>query len=402
MSFICSLDVFRSISFPDRELHLNGMPHSRARQLLPSVMAALIGIALSITAGFVVSLWENRHATLEFNAIAENHYMALQNGLNEYLNKLLTLRALFDASDDQITRKEFEAFARPHLQSSSAIQTLSWVPRVRRDERTAYGLAAAHDGLEGFQFKVATDGGGMVPSAEQDEYYPIFFSTVPKTSRLYGLDLRSEPPTLAELERARDGDQLGFSMVPALVSAGGRQHGYIFSLPVYRQGLPRDTVEDRRRNLVGFVHGSFITAKMIDTVLTATTVPRGLDLLFFEPERGPNESPLYVHGSRLRNVPLQPKPQAALGAEPLWSRNLIAGNTPWMTMVAVPLPDGPLTTRHDRAWIVLIFGLIITGGVVICLCALTRHTHHLRRANRRISDLAQTDALTGLANRPSA
>jgi hypothetical protein len=39
-------------------------------------MAALIGIALSITAGFRVSLWEDRHAVLEFNAIAENQYMA--------------------------------------------------------------------------------------------------------------------------------------------------------------------------------------------------------------------------------------------------------------------------------------------------------------------------------------
>ena len=111
-------------------------------------MAALIGIALSVTAGFMVSLWEDRHAVLEFNAIAENQYMALQNGLNEYLNKLLTVRALFESSDDEVSRKEFEAFTRPHMQSSSAIQTLSWVPRVRRDERPAYELAAARDGIE--------------------------------------------------------------------------------------------------------------------------------------------------------------------------------------------------------------------------------------------------------------
>ncbi len=397
MSFFRSLDVLHRHSSLKRALRLSSW--RPAWCFLPTILAALIGVALSITAGFVVSLWENRHATLEFNAIAENHYMVLQNGLNEYLNKLLTLHALFDSSNDQVSRQEFEAFVRPHLQYSSAIQTLSWIPRVERDQRAAYELAAARDGLEGYQFKEELADGSMVPSPEYEQYYPIFYSTVPTTSPLYGLDLRSEPATLAELERARDGDQLGFSQVPALVSASGRQHGYIFSLPVYRKGVPHNTVEDRRRNLVGFVHGSVITAKMIDTVIVATSIPRGIDLYFFEPESGPTAPPLYVRGSRLRDAPAEPRPQAVLGAEPHWSRNLIAGNMPWLTLVAVPMAGGPLTSRHDRAWIVLISGFIITGGVVIYLCALARHTDHLSRANTRISELAQTDALTTLANR---
>ena len=362
-------------------------------------MAALIGIALSVTAGFMVSLWEDRHAVLEFNAIAENQYMALQNGLNEYLNKLLTVRALFESSDDEVSRKEFEAFTRPHMQSSSAIQTLSWVPRVRRDERPAYELAAARDGIEEYQFKIKSADGGLVPSEEHDEYYPIFYSTAPKTSRLYGLDLRSESSELAELIRARDGDRLAFSTVPALLVAEGSQHKFVFNLPVYRQGMPHDTLEDRSRNLAGFVHGSFITAEMIDSVITAATVPQGLDLFFFEPDSAPNEPPLYAHGSRLRTVPIEPKPLTALGGGPRWSRDIIAGDAPWMTLAAVPMPGGPLTTRYDRSWIVLIFGLIIAGGLVIYLNSLARHTQNLWRANRRISELAQTDALTALANR---
>ena len=376
-----------------RTLEMSGSEiWGQSRRFLPMLMATAVGVALSIAAGFLVSRSENRHADLEFNAIAENHYLVLQNGLNEYLNKLLTLRALFDSSDDQVSRKEFEAFARPHLQSSSVIQTLSWIPRVRRDDRAAYEFAAARDGLEGYQFKAATADGGMVPAGEQEEYYPIFYATVPRASRLYGLDLRSEPPTLAELERARDDDQLGFSMVPALVSAGGKQHGYVFSLPVYQQGSRHDTVEYRRRNLVGFVHGSFITAKMIDTVLIASTVPRALDLFFFEPESAPNALPLYVHGSRLRNVPVEPKPLTALGAEPPWTRDLIAGKTPWMKLVAVPMAGGPLTARHDRAWIVLIAGLLVSGVVVAYLWASGRYA-------RRFEILALTDPLTSLANR---
>ncbi|MGA8949632.1 MAG: hypothetical protein WA776_03805 [Xanthobacteraceae bacterium] len=33
--------------------------------------------------------------------------------------------------------------------------------------------------------------GAMTAAPERSEYYPIFYATVPKTSLLYGLDLRS-------------------------------------------------------------------------------------------------------------------------------------------------------------------------------------------------------------------
>ena len=239
----------------------------------------------------------------------------------------------------------------------------------------------------------------MSPSPEHEEYFPIFYATVPKSSRIYGLDLRSQPPTLAELEYARDGDQLGFSQVPALVSAGGAQHGFIFSLPLYRKGSSHDTVEDRRRNLVGFVHGSFITAKMIETIISASTTPQGADLLFYEPDAGPDALPLYVHSSRLRTVALVPTPRYSLMTGPHWTRNLMAGNDPWMTMVAVPSPGGPLMSRHDRAWIVLIFGLIISGGASAYLGASGRNTLRLVVANRKVFELAHLDPLTSLANR---
>ena len=369
------------------------------RRLVPSLVAAATGVGLSVTAAIMISSVEDRHAKKAFDVVAENHFLVLQNTLTEYLNKLRAMRALFSSSDDAITRGEFETFARPILRYSSAIQTLSWVPRVRRSGRAAHELAAVRDGLSGYRIKSSNADGSMAPSAEQDEYFPIYYATVARTSRLYGLDLSSEPPTLAALEHARDGDQLGFSEVPALVSASGSQHGFIFSLPLYRNGALHNTVEDRRRNLVGFVHGSFITAKMIGPVIDGSTTPQGVDLFFYKPDTGPQEPALYVHGSRLRTQLIAPKPQAALSAGMSWSRAIMTDNDPWMTMVAVPMPGGPLMARHDRAWIVLIFGFIITGGVVSYMWASSRHATRLIQANKRVSELAQIDALTMLANR---
>jgi diguanylate cyclase len=364
----------------------------------PIVFTVLVGVLLSCTAMFFVWRWEQRTAQQEFDAVAANHFMVLQEGVNEYLGKLRALRALFDASDDSVTRRAFETFARPFIHASSAIQTLSWVPRIVHEDRAQHEREGRAEGLPNYQIKVAS-GSGMIAAPEQSEYYPVFYATVPRTSRLYGLDLRSEPPTLAELEDARDGDRLGFSEIPALVSASGTQHGFIFSMPVYRKGMPHGTLEERRRNLSGFVHGSLITAKMIETILSATTMPRAVDLWFFRPDAGEGQRPLYSHGSRLRTEPLVARPLSLSKDRSRWTRDIMAGDEPWLTLAVEPMPGGGLQPRHDRAWLVLLSGLLVTGLVALYMRSSVAHAERLLRANAEISKLALRDSLTGLFNR---
>jgi GGDEF domain-containing protein len=74
-----------------------------------------------------------------------------------------------------------------------------------------------------------------------------------------------------------------------------------------------------------------------------------------------------------------------------WSGELRAGDARW-TLVAVPASAGKFGIGHDRAWIILIAGLLITGVVVAYLWASGRYA-------RRVEVLALTDPLTTLANR---
>ncbi len=254
---------------------------SELRRLLPCILAATIGIAASLTAAGVIVQRDNTDAERQFHVLAENHFMVLQTGLNEYVNRLHAVRALFESSAEPVTRDEFEAFTQPILADNSAIATLSWVPRLLNSERAEHERSAVLQGLAGYRIKAMNADGKMALSPEHREYYPIYYATLPKTSPLYGLDLRSEPPTLAEMDHARDSDRLGFSPVRTLVSTGGTQSGYLFSMPVYKHGSLHDTIEDRRRNLIGFVHGSLITGKMVDTIIAANKTPKGLDLFFF-------------------------------------------------------------------------------------------------------------------------
>ena len=66
-----------------------------SKHFLPMFMASAIGAALSIGAGLLVSQWEDRVGIREFDSVAENQSGILQNGIIQYLSRLVALRALF-------------------------------------------------------------------------------------------------------------------------------------------------------------------------------------------------------------------------------------------------------------------------------------------------------------------
>src|SRR6202163_4532349 len=133
---------------------------------LPVFMASAIGVALSIGGGLLVSQWEDRVAIREFQSVAENQSGILQNGINQYLSKLVALRALFESSRDEVSRRQFEIFAERTLRDQTAIQSVSWVPRVFRAERAARQRSAIDDGIPGYHIKAVGLGpdGSLAPS----------------------------------------------------------------------------------------------------------------------------------------------------------------------------------------------------------------------------------------------
>ena len=316
---------------------------------LSAAVAVVLGLALTLTAAFLVAKWEGRVARQEFTAVSENHLLILQNGWNEYLNKLVALRAMFESSD-AVTRVEFELFTKRMLRGLNAIQNFNWVPRVLNAERAAHERAAQHDGIPAYRIRYAPSHGTIVPSPERDEYLPVFYTTLPKTNRLYGLDLRS---TIADkLDRARDLDEL--SCVPnwVLHSTDGATRGILLSLPVYRQGHVNQTVDDRRRNLAGFVHGAFLIREMMAEILAANTTPQGIDIYLFAADARDTDAPLYVHASRLRSDAADLATKAAVEAGTHWTGDIKLGDARWTGDDRADLARAPhrdARPRLDRA-----------------------------------------------------
>lgn len=271
----------------------------RARLRLPVISAAIFCFAWAAGAFAYVWHWENALAQSSLTSAARNQFLAVHYGLDDYLAKLTALRALFESSND-VTREQFGQFTERLLKNETAIQNFSWVPRVARAERSGLEQAAVRDGIAGYGIKGVTEDDRMVASPQQDEYLPIYYSSVRNAkSPIYGIDLRSQPAVRQRLERARDTD--GLSVVPDFVlhSVKGQVHGFLFSLPVYRAGLPHQDVETRRQNLLGYVHGAFLTGEAFEHIINTVTTPIGLDLYLFPAGAGRHTSPLHVHHSRL-------------------------------------------------------------------------------------------------------
>ncbi len=356
-----------------------------------------IGLFLSLAASVFVWQWEQRQGEDIISDHVRSHILAIQKGLDEYLNDLEAVRAFFEAIDKP-SREQFETFATSVLSNQKAVQNFSWAPLVTRSERAEHERIGKRDGMPGYQIKSVTSDDRMVASPERDEYFPIYYSSVSRASRIYGVDLLSQPALRQRLERARDYNVL--SVVPDFIlhSKEGGVHGFLFSLPIYRPGHPKSTMEDRRRNFLGFAHGAFITADAIEYILNNATTPSGLDLYLFADNAAADAKPLYVHRSRLRRGAAPIGSQAALAAVHHATGVLSAGEARWK-VVAVPVSGGPLSTRHDRTWFVLASGISITLLGTFYHWSSIAHARHLLAANKEISNLAHHDALTGLANR---
>src|SRR5713226_6312880 len=139
-----------------------------------AVAAAIAGVLLSLLAAVAVGRWESSVSEVEFDGAAKNQAIILQNGVNEYLARLVALKTLFESSNRNVTRGEFEGFIGRLFADHPGLVRVSWIPRVKRSERAEYEKAAVEDGIAGYRFRSLSADGAVVPAPESDEYYPVF------------------------------------------------------------------------------------------------------------------------------------------------------------------------------------------------------------------------------------
>ncbi|MEZ2146082.1 EAL domain-containing protein [Bradyrhizobium sp. DN5] len=363
----------------------------------PALVAVGVGVLFSLVGAAAVARWEDRVNKIEFENAAETEAIVMQNGMNEYISRLVALRTLFESTNEEITRSEFETFSARLFERHPGMLRIAWLPRVNRKERTDYEAAAITDGVSGYRIKALQDK-GFVTAPQSDEYFPVFYSTQPKTSSVYGMDYSTVPERRAVLERARDNDRLAAIRTRLYEpKEGGQLPDVLVAIPVYAKGTSRETVADRRRNLAGFVVGIFDLPLLIQTIRVTTGASPAVSVNVYPPFTGQIVS-LEQTQPDYSSAAKAPRSIRDVERTLHWSGTLKIGDTDWQVR-AMPSAGGSLETSYDRAAAVLIVGMLLTLSLSTYLMLASRNSRRLSLANRRVLELAQTDILTGLPNR---
>jgi diguanylate cyclase (GGDEF)-like protein len=370
----------------------------QSRLYRPALVAAGIGLLLSLAAAYAVGRWEQRVTRIEFEGTAATELIEMQNGVNEYLSRLVTLRALFESANEDVTRSEFEVFAGRLFENHPGILRVGWVPKIFRKERADYEAAAVNDGVPGYRIKSLAGDGALAPAPDSNFYFPVFFSTEAKTSMVYGLDYSTDALRWATLQRARDNDAVTVLPTKLYHDLKGGTHGVLVGIPVYVKGTSRTTIADRRRNLAGFVVGIFDLTQLLQSVWRVTASASSIIINTYPPDLNRKAGSEYQTVPDYSSAPQTAQSSKAFATEPRWSGTLKIGDANWQVH-AIPAPGSRLTARYDRALTVLTAGIVITAFLAIYLGLASRNSRQLALANRRVLELAQTDILTGLPNR---
>jgi diguanylate cyclase (GGDEF)-like protein len=364
-------------------------------QLWPILGAACFGLVVAICAWFAVSIWEERLSRAKFNSTAQDYAEVLQNGLDDYLSKIVAVRAFYEASVE-VEPEEFALFTKQILDGQTGKMRILWCPHITQAERAQFERAQIDKGLTGFAIKTWTLSSDPSLSPERDEYFPVLYSTVAsKATATFGMDLNSEPVRSRAIQRARDENAVVAAQNLTLRNPiGGTRQGFLFFVPVYRSGLSIETQEERHNNILGVVVGVFQTSAVMDAILNTATLPQDVNLYLYPAGAETDAMPVYSRG--MRGETADPRPRADLAGLPSWSGPVKAGDAHW-NLVVVPVSEGLIS--YYRAWLVFAAVLFVFGAVLTYMWASLRHALRRESANSKILELAQTDLLTNLANR---
>ncbi len=363
-------------------------------------------VSLTVLVGVVVSLaaflkeWRDDRLRVEdaFRREAALLDDRFRDDIQNNLDDITSVADLFHAVGP-VDRRQFRDVAAPLLSRHPTVLAIVWAPRVPHARRAAFEAAGRAELSPTFHIFERDAQDRTIPVGQRAEYFPVYYReslAEPDPSRIVGQDWAAVPARLEALERARDtGAPAATARVPMLQ----RRSGIHVYWPIYQQGAPRGTVEERRANLIGFVGAIFWLDQMVETSVKKLG-PRGINVDLFDEGARADERLLY-HYPSARLGDTAPRVGAmeegsAIRAGLHWATTLEVGGRRW-SLLFHPTADFLSAHRSWGMWWVLGGGLFATaliGGYAFLLAGrsaeverlVVNRTHELRQANEQLKD----------------
>lgn len=230
-------------------------------------LVAIVGLSLSLAALLLIRQQLEAHKLLDFEWVAHNRARALGHGLE---NSMLAVAILQDyvVSSDGLEGDKFRTFAESLLVHYPGVQTLMWVPRLKRP-----------DGTERFP--------ATFIAPEDTDAIPI------------GIDLGTLPSVAPTLVLAREqGQSAASGRIAYQSSQGGIEYGFMVASPVYGASGSDPTADRHAKDLTGFILGFFRFGTLTNNAISILE-PRGVEMLILDESMPADERFLHFYSSRI-------------------------------------------------------------------------------------------------------
>jgi signal transduction histidine kinase/CheY-like chemotaxis protein len=238
---------------------------------LPLIALALGAAASVVLFAFIKDSIE-KEAKLRFERQASDATHAIAARIQSYADVIYGLRSLYDASP--VTRIQFHRYVTglDLARRYPGYWTFNYAEYVPREAKAAF--------VERVRKDTSLDPHGypefaVLPPGDRQEYYVLtYVEPMAGNGSVFGLDISNNPSavnprTIAEaLTRARDSGKLTSSgELLNIIKGRERLARLAMRLPVYRSGMPLETVAQRRTAYVGSVGGAFIVRDLMRGVM---------------------------------------------------------------------------------------------------------------------------------------
>ncbi len=339
-----------------------------------TALAVLVLGAISTLAVFTAA-WREHRATVqaELRSEVEIGTRSFQFAIADYVDLVVALQAYAEGSGGAPDHRQLRAILARLARGQPAVQSLAYLPRVRREQRADFERTARAAGWPDFAILEHGADGRDRPAAGRSEYFPFyFFAPLDRNRSTAGFDMASDPVYRAAMERARDsGEPAGIAR--AVLVDEPAKRALIALAPVYATPDLPASPESRREALVGFAMGAFRMGDMIEHIVEQTGALRGFDHYFFEGETVGAET--FFFARRAGPAPGAPAP---FGAEQIARGIATVIDVMDRRWTVVSIPAGaPLFDPGALAWAVLAIGTFGTAAGFMYSISATRRTREL-------------------------
>jgi PAS domain S-box-containing protein len=150
-------------------------------------------------------------------------------------------------------------------------------------------------------------------------------------------------------------------------------------LPVYKNGLPHNTPEEKRKNLVGFIP-MLLDIQAMTQVTLKGLMPSGVDIYIYDDARPSGEKLIYFRPCKARQpLPTQPlftETQLQKREGLYWDKTFAVADHTW-TVICRPAPFFFATYHMRVSWVSLFLGILLSALLALYLLGLSRRTEEI-------------------------